>query len=65
MPRQGYASVTLNEPDIKFINKVRAEWKREHGIDISLPEIISIAMRFYAQRRGFIHENDTTTKTKV
>lgn len=59
MPKKGYQSFSFSDADIALMNKVRAEWKRKHGVEISIPELCRLAVAYYAQRRGFVEaEND-------
>lgn len=53
MPRKGYQSFSFSEADIAYMNKVRSDWKRKHGVEISIPELCRLAVAYYAQRRGF------------
>lgn len=64
MPRQGYTSYSFSDADIKFFNEVRTAWRKEHGADMpvpSIPELCRLAVRYYAQRRGYVEVKDEKT----
>lgn len=60
MPKKSYSFTDL---DYEYFEKIRKAFNEkhstpEHKVDISIAEVIRIAMKFYGQRSNYITDQD-------